>query len=52
MTLEEVAEYLAVTPRWVYDTHGRLGMPALRVGRWLRFRGDKLEAWLNTRTVP
>jgi excisionase family DNA binding protein len=51
MTLEEVAEYLAVTPRWVYDNYGQLGMSALRIGRGLRFRSDELEAWLDTRTL-
>jgi excisionase family DNA binding protein len=51
MTLEEVAEYLAVTSRWIYDNHEQLGMPALRIGRGLRFRSDNLEAWLDTRTL-
>jgi len=48
MTLDEVAAFLAVTPRWIYDNHEPLGMPALRIGRTLRFRRAQLEAWLDT----
>jgi excisionase family DNA binding protein len=51
MTLEEAADFLAVTPRWVYDNHEQLAMPALRLGRTLRFRREDLDTWLNTRTA-
>jgi excisionase family DNA binding protein len=51
MTLEEFSEFLAVTPRWVYDNHEPLGIPALRIGRTLRFRRTDVESWLNTRST-
>jgi excisionase family DNA binding protein len=52
MTLEDLAQYLAVSPRWVYDNHQSLGMPALRIGRTLRFRRTQIDAWLDTRSTP
>jgi excisionase family DNA binding protein len=47
MTLEEAADFLAVKPRWIYENHDTLAMPALRLGRTLRFRRDDLDAWLD-----
>lgn len=52
MTLEDLAQFLAVSPRWVYDNHRSLGMPALRIERTLRFRRTQIDAWLDTRSTP
>lgn len=52
MTLEDLAQYLTVSPRWVYDNHQSLGMPALRIGRTLRFRRTQIDAWLDTLSAP
>jgi excisionase family DNA binding protein len=49
MTLEQLAQYLGVTPRWVYDNHQKLGIPAFQIGRTLRFRPGDVDAWLDTR---
>lgn len=51
MTLEEFAEFLTVSPRWIYDNHEQLGIPALRIGRTLRFRSSDIESWLGTRAT-
>lgn len=49
MTLEELAEFLGVTPRWIYDNHKAQGIPAFQIGRTLRFRRADIDAWLETR---
>jgi predicted DNA-binding transcriptional regulator AlpA len=38
-----------MSPRWVYDNHKKLGIPAFLIGRTLRFRRADVEAWLETR---
>ena len=45
----ELAEYLAVPTSWIYDNHHRLGLPAIKLGRHLRFRTSEVDAWLETR---
>lgn len=47
--VDELAEYLAVPSSWVYDNHHRLGLPAIKLGRHLRFRECDVDAWLETR---
>lgn len=49
MTPEELAEYLGMTPRWIFRNHQTLGIPAFQIGRTLRFRREDVEAWLETR---
>ncbi|HEV2345806.1 MAG TPA: helix-turn-helix domain-containing protein [Actinocrinis sp.] len=49
MTPEQLAEYLGMTPRWVFINHRKLGIPAFKIGRTLRFRRVDVEAWLETR---
>ena len=49
MTPEELAEYLGMTPRWIFRNHQALGIPAFQIGRTLRFRREDVEAWLETR---
>lgn len=46
MTLDAVADYLAVTRRWVYDAITRHELPHVRVGRFIRVRPSDLEQWL------
>lgn len=47
--VDELAEYLAVPSSWIYDNHARLDLPALKLGRHLRFRASDVDAWLETR---
>ena len=49
MTLEQLAQYLGVTPRWIYDNHQKLALPAFQIGRALRFHPRDVDAWLDTR---
>jgi len=47
MTIEELATYLKVTKRTIYDWLKNHKVPALKlVGQW-RFRRDKIDAWLE-----
>ena len=50
LTLEEVAARLKVTPRWVYEKSRRRcqnPMPAMRIGRYLRFDWVVVSTWLR-----
>ncbi|MDP8259634.1 MAG: helix-turn-helix domain-containing protein [Candidatus Gygaella obscura] len=47
LTIEELAEYLRVKPRTIYDWLYKKKVPALKiVGQW-RFRKDKIDEWLD-----
>lgn len=47
MTIEDLAEYLKVTRRTIYDWVKHDKIPALKlVGQW-RFKKDKIDAWLD-----
>lgn len=48
MTIEEVAEYLRVKKRTVYEWLKKGKIPAIKtVGQW-RFKKDKIDAWLDS----
>ena len=47
MTIEELASYLRVTRRTIYDWLKHNKVPALKVvGQW-RFKREKIDAWLE-----
>ena len=46
MTVEEVAQYLRMSTRFVYRNSRRMG--AFKFGRELRFRRDDVQRWLRT----
>ena len=47
MTVSEVAEYLRVNPQTVYRQAKSGQLPAVRIGRAIRFRRSELDAWLK-----
>ena len=47
MTVSEVAEYLRVNPQTVYRKAKAGELPAVRIGRAIRFRRTELESWLS-----
>lgn len=51
MTVGEVAQYLRVNPQTVYRRAEAGGLPAIRIGRALRFQRDLLEEWLRLMAV-
>jgi len=47
MTIDELAKYLRVTKRTIYDWLQKGRIPASKVvGQW-RFRKDKIDQWLD-----
>ncbi|MBI3615048.1 MAG: helix-turn-helix domain-containing protein [Candidatus Omnitrophica bacterium] len=47
MTVSEVAEYLRVNPQTVYRKAKVGELPAVRIGRAIRFRRSELDAWMK-----
>lgn len=47
LTAEEVAALLQVTCSWVYDQTRRQRIPHLRLGRYVRYRREALDAWMR-----
>lgn len=48
MTVSEVAQYLRVNPQTVYRKAKAGELPAVRIGRAIRFRRSELDSWLKT----
>ena len=47
LTVSEVAEYLRINPQTVYRKAKAGELPAVRIGRAIRFRRTDLEEWLR-----
>ncbi len=48
MTVSEVADYLRLNPQTVYRKAKAGELPALRIGRAIRFHRGELEQWLRS----
>lgn len=46
MTAAEIAELLAVPPRWVREHTSNGHLPHVRLGRYRRYRREAVLAWL------
>ncbi|HQG40600.1 MAG TPA: helix-turn-helix domain-containing protein, partial [Spirochaetales bacterium] len=49
LTIEEVAKYLRVSERTVYDWAQKGEIPAGKIGTVWRFRKNEIERWVNER---
>lgn len=49
ITIEEVAQYLKVSERTVYDWAQKGEIPAGKIGTVWRFKKDEIERWVNDR---
>jgi excisionase family DNA binding protein len=50
LTVQQVSEWLNVSPSWVRDhatNRRRPALPALKLGKSLRFREDQLAEWIR-----
>jgi excisionase family DNA binding protein len=47
----EAAWYLNVTPRWIRSAWGQRKLPAVKVGRAVRFRVEDLDAYVEAQRV-
>jgi PTS system nitrogen regulatory IIA component len=52
LTLEEVAKYLRVSGRTVYDWAQKGEIPAGKIGTVWRFKKEDIEAWVDRRLSP
>ncbi|MDD5246153.1 MAG: helix-turn-helix domain-containing protein [Candidatus Omnitrophica bacterium] len=51
MTIEDLASYLKVTRRTIYEWVKNNKIPAVKVvGQW-RFKKDKIDAWIEKRSL-
>ncbi len=51
LTVSEVAEYLRINPQTVYRKAKAGEIPAVRIGRAIRFRRSELDAWLKSQEL-
>lgn len=49
MTVEEVAKYLKVEESTVYTWARKRNIPAIKIGRFWRFRKEDIDRWLEER---
>lgn len=47
MTLEEVAEYLRLTPQTIYTWAQEKKIPAVKLGKEWRFKQSHIDKWFN-----
>jgi excisionase family DNA binding protein len=47
LTAAEVAAWLRVTPAWVYAETRRDRIPHVRLGRYVRYRRETIERWME-----
>ncbi len=50
-TVREVAQFLRCSPSYVYKAAERDVLPAIRIGRMLRFRPEAVRAFATPRSV-
>jgi excisionase family DNA binding protein len=48
LTIEEAARYLRLSRAKVYSMAARGELPAVKMGRSVRVRRDRLDAWLDS----
>ncbi|MER5551572.1 helix-turn-helix domain-containing protein [Streptomyces sp. NPDC002793] len=47
MSVNDLADYLAMKPAWVYNNHRALGIPSRKIGGHLRFRRSEVDRWID-----
>jgi excisionase family DNA binding protein len=52
LTADDVAEFLSVPVSWVREATRSGAMPCVRLGRYVRFERDAVEAWLESCKQP
>lgn len=51
LSVDDVAAYLGIRRGTVYKWAERLGLPARKVGRLLKFKRSEIDAWVERRSV-
>lgn len=52
LDVQSLAEYLRVTPKWIYERTHLKEIPHIKIGGQLRFRKRDIDKWLNSYNVP
>lgn len=52
MTVQEVAEYLQLNRQTVYRKVRAGQIPAVKIGKVLRFKRDVIDGWLRENSLP
>lgn len=47
VSLKTAAEYLSVSPSWLYQRGEALGVPRAKLGRSFRYNLKELDNWMN-----
>jgi excisionase family DNA binding protein len=50
--VKELADYLSVSPSWIYNRTHLKEIPHLKIDGQLRFRKRDIDKWLNAYNVP
>lgn len=51
LTVAEAAEYLQVSPHWIYQKKAVHKIPFVKIGGTLRFNLSDLETWIKDNTI-
>ncbi len=51
-TVQTLAEYLEVSPQWVYEKVHLKEIPFIKMGKFPRFRKAEIDRWLEEKSVP
>lgn len=52
MGVPEVASYLGMAKKWVYDQTAAKTIPHMKFGNILKFRRNEIDKWLATLKIP
>lgn len=52
MGVQEVAEYLGMSDKWVYDQTGQNRIPYFKLGSILKFRKKEIDKWVRQFDTP
>lgn len=52
LTVKDLAALLQVSEKWVYNAVDNKLVPVCRIGRFVRFRRQEIDAWLDGGSVP
>jgi excisionase family DNA binding protein len=51
-TVKSLADYLSVSPQWIYERIQLKGIPHAKIGTFPRFKKSDIDRWLATMKVP
>ncbi len=52
LDVPKLAKYLGTTDQRIYDAVALAEIPFFKVGRYVRFKRSKIDAWIESQSVP